>query len=64
MNNIAIMHEVRGDMEKARSCYQTSMKIQKDILGESHPSYAATLNNLGVVEKNLKNYGKAVKYFD
>ena len=42
---------------------ELAMKIKKHILGESHPSYATSLNNLGSLYDDMSDYSKAEPYY-
>jgi hypothetical protein len=39
-------------------------ELQKKTLGEAHPSYATTLNNIGLTYDNQGKYEIALKYYE
>lgn len=76
-NNIGLMHKMMGDFDLSRENYHSALSIYKDIVGKDHASYAATLNNLGnldrsqsTVDENLTSLQRmqlndtAVEYFE
>jgi len=40
---------------------QTALKLRKESLGEMHPEYAASLNNLGLMYQNAGDYARAAE---
>ena len=50
-----------GNFDKAVEALTESSNIIKNIYGDSHPSYAVTLNNLAVCYMNLPNLDEAVR---
>ena len=49
-----------GSYEKALPLLQQALQINKEVLGEKHPDYARSLNNLAVLYESLGNYQKAL----
>jgi len=48
-----------GNYAKAEPLYIEAMNIRKEVLGDKHPSYATSLNNLALLYNNMGNYAKA-----
>ena len=51
-----------GDYKSAEKYYNLSILIRKKALGEQHPAYASSLNNLGVLYKEMGDYKSAETY--
>jgi tetratricopeptide (TPR) repeat protein len=49
LNNLAGLYLDQGNYSKAEPLYLQSITIDKKILGENHPDYATTLNNLALL---------------
>ena len=47
-----------GDYAKAEPLYRHSLEIKKRALGENHPDYANSLNNLGALYKAMGDYAE------
>ena len=43
----------QGDYAKAEPLYRQALEIRKRALGENHPGYATSLNNLAVLYKAM-----------
>ena len=48
-----------GDYAKAEPLYRQALEIRKKVLGENHPDYADSLNNLAVLYQAMGDYAKA-----
>lgn len=55
LNNLAMVVEKRGDLERALALYQESLELAPDK-AKKH----ATLNNIGLIYADRKEYGKGV----
>ena len=53
----------QGNYAAATAYLETASKIKKQILGDTHPNYAVTLNLLGISFEMMGNYTKAEKYY-
>lgn len=53
LNDMAVMHKMMGEHEKAIESYQEALSIYKEIVGEEHPSFGTTLHNLGLLFKAM-----------
>ena len=42
-----------GDFAQAEPLYKQALEIRKKALGEAHPDYATSLNNLALLYKNM-----------
>ncbi|MCC5945599.1 MAG: tetratricopeptide repeat protein, partial [Bernardetiaceae bacterium] len=47
------------DLEKSENYFQQALTLRKEILGETHPDYANSLNNLGLLYEKMGNYAQA-----
>lgn len=59
---IALQGEIyfrKNDFTKAIQLFKKDRDLKKKILGDSHPNYAKTLNNLSTVYTNLGKYTEA-----
>jgi CHAT domain-containing protein/tetratricopeptide (TPR) repeat protein len=48
-----------GKSAEALKVAQEALAIRKEVLGEKHPDYATSLNNLGGLYESQRNYAKA-----
>ena len=48
-----------GQYEKAEPLYKQALEIRKRVLGEDHPDYASSLNNLALLYRDMGQYEKA-----
>ncbi len=48
-----------GDYAKAEPLFRQALEIRKRALGENHPDYAASLNNLAALYEEMGDYAKA-----
>ena len=53
----------QGNAFEAKAYYTQALKMTKAFLGESHPSVADTLNNLGAAWSSLGEKKKAIEYY-
>ena len=49
----------QGYYEKAIPFAKQTVEIRKTVLGENHPDYAQSLNNLALLYKSMGNYTRA-----
>ena len=47
------------DYEKAENLLKEALNTDANLFGKNHPNYAATLNNLGILYKDMGRYLKA-----
>jgi CHAT domain-containing protein len=52
-----------GNYTQAEQMYKQALAIRKKVLGEDHPDYAISLNNLAVLYESMGNYGEAWPLF-
>jgi len=48
-----------GDYARAEPLYRQALEIRRKVLGEQHPDYAASLNNLAVLYESMDDYARA-----
>ena len=48
-----------GDYARAEPLYRQALEIRKQALGEKHPDYAASLNNLAGLYESMGDYARA-----
>ena len=70
LNNIAIVHRYLGDYDKAISILENSLDIKsklnvsrKNFSEEPMPTLGHSLNNLGLLYQDKKNFKRALDYF-
>lgn len=61
LNNIGFIHKNEGNIQKAISYYQKSLKTQKQV--NDKPGIASTLNNIGIIYKNKGDLKSALDYY-
>ena len=54
-----MLFEAQGDYAAARPLYEQALAIRKEVLGEHHPDYATSLNNLAVLLTSQGDYAAA-----
>ena len=58
------IHQDENLMKKeALRNYKQCLKIKQEILGKNHPSYADTLNNIGIIIQKMGKYEEALKNY-
>jgi len=55
-NNLAIYRMQRGDLRGARELLEQTLATEEDVLGENHPTYAMSLENLANVDFQENHY--------
>lgn len=53
-----------GALVSAKTCYQLSIALGRNVYGESHPVLATRINSLGIVEHQLGNLQDARECFE
>ena len=48
-----------GDYERAEPLYIQCIEIEKKVLGEEHPDYGTTINNLALLYESMGDYARA-----
>ena len=48
-----------GDYDRAEPLYRQALEIKKKALGEGHPDYATSLNNLAALYHAMGDYDRA-----
>ena len=59
--SIAYSYSILGEYAKAIELGTQALNIRKQVLGESHPDYAASLSDLALYYSYLGDYSKAVE---
>ena len=54
-----MLYYAMGDYAAAEPLYRQARDIVRQVLGEQHPNYAASLNNLAVLYQDMGNYAAA-----
>jgi CHAT domain-containing protein len=62
LNNLASNYAYLGDYQKAIELNQQALIIYKQILGENHPNYAASLSNLATDYFYTNNFVNSAQY--
>lgn len=57
-----VLYSSIGNIKKAFSLYETSLKIRKTILGENHQETATSYDNLASIYEELKDYKNSIIY--
>jgi tetratricopeptide (TPR) repeat protein len=57
------LYVVVGDYKNAEIYYKQALEIYKQALGEDHPDYAMSLNNLGSLYDDIGDYKNAEIYY-
>lgn len=50
-NNVGLMSKMLGEYDTSRESYHAALEIYGRLVGEDHANYAATLHNLGVLDR-------------
>ena len=53
LNNLGNLYYKMGEYEKAEPLFQQALDIRKEVLGENHPDYAASLKSLEDLKKAM-----------
>jgi CHAT domain-containing protein len=64
INNLGALHRAMGDAVTARRYYERALAIDREALGENHPSTAITFNNLLAIYGKLEDWPAAAKAAD
>ena len=59
-----MLYKFHGDYARALPLFEQSLAIQKNVLGEHHPDYALSLNNLAQLYKIQGDYARALPLFE
>ena len=63
LNAAASIHWLLGDYYRAEPLYEEALAIRKKALGDEHPDYAASLNNLAALLEATGRYEEAEPMF-
>lgn len=63
LDNLSLAYKGCGDYDKALECQQLALDGRKTLLGENHPAYANSLNNMGSLYRDMDRDAVAVGYF-
>jgi len=61
-NNLALIYQALGQLEKALEFQMKSLKIREEILDPNHPDLATSYNNLATIYKALGQLEKALEF--
>jgi len=61
-SNLALIHQVLGDLEQAREYQQSSLAIPLKTLGAEHVSVATSYSNLALIHHDLGDLEQAKEY--
>src|SRR5437764_504152 len=59
MNQQAVQHDQLGRYAAAMALSAQSLELRRGALGEDHPSFATSLNNLAFLYQSMGNYAAA-----
>ena len=59
LNNLAALHQAKGNCAEAERLYRSALAIKEKVCGPEHPEVGVTLNNLAVLCKSLGKYDEA-----
>src|SRR5439155_948526 len=59
LNLTVLAQAQQGKYEAAQAIAIEALRIRQEILGESHPDYAASLNNLARLYQDMGDYARA-----
>ena len=62
--NIGNAHMAIGDVDEATKYHLKALEIRKNSVGEKHPYYAMSTNQLAILEWKKGNNEKALEYFN
>jgi len=60
-NNVGLMNKMLGNYDAARQSYHSALQIYGEVVGKDHASYAATLHNLGILDKTQSTMDDSLK---
>ena len=63
-NNIGLVHENKGEYDKALEYQQKTLAIRLKKLGPDHPSVANSYHNIAFLYKDKKDLPKAKEYWE
>ncbi|NER04984.1 MAG: tetratricopeptide repeat protein [Okeania sp. SIO3C4] len=61
LNNLGKVYKTKGNLEKAKTLFERSLKIQQQI--EDRQDRGVYYNELGVIYRLMKDYNQALEYF-
>ncbi len=64
LNNIGLVHQSKGQFDKALEYLNKCLEIQTKILGSNSIQVASTLNNIGVIYYNKGHFNKALECYN
>ena len=64
LNNLGVVHDLRGHHLQALEYYQRALTIQERVLGDEHPLLAFPLYNIGLTHYNLGAFEPARTAFE
>jgi tetratricopeptide (TPR) repeat protein len=64
LNNVARLHQAKGDYARALPLFERSLAIWERAVGPDHPDVAMSLNNLAVLFQVQGNYARALPLFE
>jgi hypothetical protein len=56
--------QLLGQFDDAERCHRDALRIRKKVIGEGHPDYALSLNNLGCVLRAKGDKAGALSQFE
>lgn len=59
LNNLAAIHQRRGEPQLAEPLYRRALSIKQRALGDRHPELATTLNDLGTLLRKAGRHREA-----
>jgi len=63
-NNIGLVHDNKGEYDKALEHYQKCLAIELKKLGPEHPSVAISYHNMALAYKAKKDLAKAKEHWE
>eukprot|EP00519_Triparma_laevis_P014727 CAMPEP_0182492236 /NCGR_PEP_ID=MMETSP1321-20130603/1439_1 /TAXON_ID=91990 /ORGANISM="Bolidomonas sp., Strain RCC1657" /LENGTH=80 /DNA_ID=CAMNT_0024694675 /DNA_START=6 /DNA_END=245 /DNA_ORIENTATION=- len=64
LNTLGNQLRKNGELEEARKVLERCLVGREKVLGEDHKDTLGTVNNLGEVYYELKDYEKALEYYE
>jgi tetratricopeptide (TPR) repeat protein len=62
-NNLALVHQNRGQLRRADSLYHRALRIRRQYLDPPHDNLATALNSLGYLAHHRGNWKRAEHYY-